>query len=279
MGRKQRSGRLLLLAGILAAGAALFALRLSFPAPEIYGNEKAEIDLSRLDRGMVEVRYTGGSEARIKVQITREEGEDYNYDLNNAGRWESFGLTEGDGEYTVRVLENVKESRYAPVLEHHLTLILEDPASPFRESSQYVCYSERSKAAVLAEELAAGMETEEETVDAVFEYIVGHVSYDMEKAETVKPGYLPDVDEVLAEGKGICFDYAALMTAMLRSRGIACRMAVGYAGRQYHAWVEVLSESGEWRLLDPTFVSANRGNEKVLDFVGEPENYQVRFYY
>lgn len=279
MDRKRGLRGMLFLLGVLAAGAALFALRSFFMGPRLYGNEKAEVNISQLDRGTVEVRYTGGKETRIKVQLTRTGGTDYNYDLNNTGQWESFGLTEGDGEYTLRVLENVEENRYAPVLEYTLELMLDDPASPFRESSQYVRFSPRSEAAVLAEELTAGLESGEEKVDAVFEYVVEHLSYDTEKASTVEPGYLPDVDKVLAEGKGICFDYAALTAAMLRSRGIACKMAVGYAGKQYHAWVEVLSETGEWRLLDPTFVSANREDQTVLDFVSDPHNYQVRYYY
>ena len=32
-------------------------------------------------------------------------------------------------------------------------------------------------------------------------------------------GYLPDIDETLETKTGICFDYAALMCAMLRCRG------------------------------------------------------------
>ncbi len=33
-------------------------------------------------------------------------------------------------------------------------------------------------------------------------------------------GYLPDVDSILQEKKGICFDYAALMATMLQSQNI-----------------------------------------------------------
>ena len=40
--------------------------------------------------------------------------------------------------------------------------------------------------------------------------MITNISYDEEKARTVESGYLPDVDETLESGKGICFDYAAL---------------------------------------------------------------------
>jgi len=244
-----------------------------------YANGRAQADVAGLDRGVVRVRYTGGAEVRIKVQITKAGGTDYNYDLNNAGEWETFLLTEGDGEYALRVLENQREDRYQPVFECTLTLALEDPAAPFLEESQFVSFPADSPAAALAAEVVQGLETREEKVAAVFDYVVEHLSYDREKAATAEPGYLPDLDEVLERGEGICFDYAALMTAMLRSRGIPCKLAVGWAGKEYHAWVEVREETGEWRLMDPTFVSANPGDEKVLEFVSDPGNYKVRYYY
>lgn len=239
----------------------------------------ARLDLSRLEDGVVRVRYTGEGETRVKLQLTKTDGTDYNYDLNTGGDWEQFTLTEGDGEYTLRVLENVREDRYTPVFDCALTLALSDPAAPFRQSSQFVSFTADSAAAALAEELTGGMETEGEKISAVFDYVVENLTYDGERAATVEAGYLPDVDDVLARGKGICFDYAAVMAAMLRSQGVACKLAVGWAGKQYHAWVEVPGETGEWGRMDPTFFSANRDDRKVLDFVSDPGNYKVRYYY
>lgn len=249
------------------------------PAPDPYANEYAQADLSLLESGVVRVRYTGDGESRVKLQLTKTDGTDYNYDLNTAGEWEQFTLTEGEGEYTLRVLENVQENRYMPVFDCILTLELDDPLEPFRQSNQFVSFTADSPVAKLAGELMEGLETEGEKVAAVFDHVVESLTYDREQAATVETGYLPDVDDILARGKGICFDYAALMTAMLRSQGIACKLAVGWAGKEYHAWVEVLSEAGEWEVKDPTFVSANPGNEKVLEFVRDPGNYEVRYYY
>lgn len=59
------------------------------------------------------------------------------------------------------------------------------------------------------------------------------LTYDKKKAQTVQSGYLPNVDQVLASKTGICFDYAALMTAMLRSQGIPTKLVVGYTGNVY----------------------------------------------
>lgn len=249
------------------------------PTPDPYSNDFAQVDVSRLSDGVIEVRYTGEADVRVKAQLTKAEGEDYNYDLPNDGTWVVFTLTEGDGDYILRVLENQRENRYKPVFDCLLTLSLSDPAAPFRQSNQYVSFQADSSAVETAAQLTEELEGEEEKIAAVFDYVTGRLTYDGEKAAAVTAGYLPDVDKVLEEGKGICFDYAALMSAMLRSQGVACKLAVGWAGKQYHAWVEVPDGAGGWKLMDPTFVSANQGDQAVLDFVSDSGNYKVRYYY
>lgn len=248
------------------------------PTPDPYRNEFAQVDVSRLDRGAVSVRYTGGGEARIKVQITRAEGKNYNYDLSADGRWESFTLTEGEGEYTLRVMENTREEFYRQVFSCPLTLELADPAEPFRQASQIVPFTSDSPAALLAARLTGEMESQEEIIGAVFDYVVDNLTYDEEKFASVQPGYLPDPDLTLEEGKGICYDYAALMTAMLRSRGVACRLVKGWSGKQYHAWVEVPNGEGGWRVMDPTYVSNGHRSREILDYVSDPANYEAEYY-
>ena len=46
--------------------------------------------------------------------------------------------------------------------------------------------------------------------------------------------------------KGICFDYAALMTAMLRSQGIPTKLEIGYSGEVYHAWISTYIDEIGW---------------------------------
>ncbi len=279
MKEKGHARRPILATGFLILLVAFFLLGRFDPVPALWGNSKAEIDLSQLDRGLVRARILEETDVRIKFQVTKADGIDYNYDLNNTGAWESFTLTEGEGEYTLRVMENLKENRYTPVLSYSLTLSLEDPRAPFLESTQFVRFGPDSVAVSLAKELTAGLETEEEKIETIFDYVVDNVSYDEEKTLTAQPGYIPDVDQILAEGKGICFDYAALTAAMLRSQDIACKLVMGDAGKQYHAWVEVWHGEEGWALLDPTFVSANPGNADILDFVADKNNYRAKYCY
>ena len=81
-------------------------------------------------------------------------------------------------------------------------------------------------------------------------------------------------------GKGICFDYAALMTSMLRSQRIPTKLEVGYAGETYHAWIstyvddkgwvdDIIKFDGkDWQLMDPTLAASN-DKESVKKYVND----------
>lgn len=72
--------------------------------------------------------------------------------------------------------------------------------------------------------------------------------------------YRSTSDHVLEEGAGVCQDFAHLMLALLRWRGIAARYVSGYlhvdredeAPSQSHAWVEVYAGDAGWVGFDPT---------------------------
>ena len=94
----------------------------------------------------------------------------------------------------------------------------------------------------------------------------------------------------MSTGKGICFDYASLMTAMLRSQGIPTRLEIGYSGEAYHAWISVyLKEAGwvdniiefdgtNWTLMDPT-LGASNNKKSVEKYIGDGSNYVVKYSY
>lgn len=235
------------------AGTAMPAKAETVTGQTVYSNAKASIDASNLAEGYLIIKYTGGKNVRIKVQIEKSGGEKYNYDLNNAGNPETFPLTEGDGTYTVKVLENTTDTRYASAYSTTLELKLRSQFLPFLYPNQYVNFTDTSK--------------------------------------TVQSGYLPDVDATLASGKGICFDYAAVMSAMLRSQNIPCKLVIGWAGNVYHAWINVYIDGvgwvdgyiqfdgQKWTLMDPTFVSSGGGSAEIKKYVTTPANYSQKFAY
>lgn len=139
--------------------------------------------------------------------------------------------------------------------------------------------------------MTAGISDTLKKVEAVYNYAVNNISYDYQKAAAVQSGYLPNVDTTLSQKTGICFDYASLMTAMLRVENIPSKLVIGYAGDAYHAWVSVYTEEqgwidnliyfdgSNWRFMDPTFASSGKGNSAVLDYISNPANYRAKFTY
>lgn len=257
---------------------------------ESYENEYAVIDASHKDQGYVMIKYTGSC-AKVKVQVVGSgEGETYTYLLKLDGSWQAFPFSCGSGTYTVRVLENISGDSYAISLTQDVEVVLEDEFLPFLYPNQYVNFSRGSKAISKGEELAKGADTDLDVVSSVYHYVITNVVYDTAKAENVTYGYTPDVDETFISGSGICFDYAALMTAMLRSQRIPTRLDVGYSGEAYHAWIStyiadvgwidnVIEFDGTtWKLMDPT-LSASNDPSSVSKYIGDGSNYTLKYSY
>ena len=257
----------------------------------VYSNEKAKVDASNAKDGYVMVAYNGQSKNRLKVRVTGPGGIVYTYDLNKNGNYEVFPLADGNGKYTVGVYENTSGNKYALAFSTPVTVMLTDSYAPFLRPNQYVNYTANSQAVKKAAELTAGKKTDLEKIKAIYHYTITTLTYDKQKAQTVQSGYLPDVDKVLAEKKGICFDYVALMTAMLRSQGIPTKLVVGYTGDVYHAWINTyIPEQGwiegiiffdgtTWKLMDPTFASSANQSKQIMEYIGNGSNYSAKYLY
>lgn len=209
------------------------------------------IDASHTDQGYVMVRCEP-SDKRLKARISTAE-QAYYYDLPGGQDYSVYPLQMGDGVYTVRVMEQVENDLYAMRYGVDIEVSLSSETVPFLYPNQYIWYDADTKTVQKAKELAEGLSDEAQIADRFYHYVVKHMRYDTQKAETVTKGYLPSVDEALDTGKGICFDYAALLAAMLRSRGIPARMLIGTVTPEnlYHSWNSVYLD-GEWVWMDPT---------------------------
>ncbi|MEA4892269.1 MAG: transglutaminase-like domain-containing protein [Peptococcaceae bacterium] len=258
---------------------------------EVYSNTKVAFDVSNTGEGYVMVKYTGTSQAALKVLLTCPSGVTYTYTLNNQGDYEVYPLSEGSGSYKVGAYQNIGGTKYSTLFSKTISVKLKDEFGPFLLPNQYVNYKEDSEAVKKAAELTKNSKDELEKVSAVYGFVINHLTYDQEKAKTVKSGYLPVVDDVLKEKKGICFDYAALMAAMLRSQGVPTKLVVGYTGQIYHAWLNTYSEESgwvegiiffdgtTWKLMDPTFASSAKSDEKIMEYISDDDNYTAKYLY
>ena len=174
--------------------------------------DTAAIDISHTQEGYIMAKYTGFN-AKPILQLTGTDGITYTYSLYKD--YSTFPLTSGDGTYQVGVYENVSDDRYTTLLSETFSVTLTDPLKPYLYPNQYVNFTADSLPVAKAEGLADGASSDLDIISSVYKYIITHFTYDYSKASSVTSGYLPDIDEVFTSEKGICFDYAAVMTFLV----------------------------------------------------------------
>lgn len=250
--------------------------------------DAAVIDYSNHSQGYIMVCHHGQTDQRLKV-LLKGPTTTYQYDLPQ-GQWVVLPLSDGDGSYQAGIYRNTQGTAYAMVMLTQFETELQDEFAPFLRPNQYVNYLNAPNTVSQGAVLCDGRSHPLEKVEAVYNYVVQNLRYDDEKAATVQSGYLPDLDRILEIRKGICFDYAAMMTAMLRSQQVPCKLVVGYAGEIYHAWISVWTQENgwidgviffdgqSWKRMDPTFVSSAENQEDILDFV-EHGTYIAKYLY
>lgn len=255
----------------------------------VYQNDFASIDTSNTSQGYVMVKYNGTNE-KVKLQITCPDQSCYTYLISNRGAYDTFPLTAGNGSYALQVLENVAGDTYTVSLAQSINVSIEDEFLPFLYPNQYVNFHTDSKAVSKGSDLAKDTYSDLDVVQNIYNYVIKNISYDTEKAQNVSYGYVPDIDDTLSSKKGICFDYAALMTSMLRSQNIPTKLEVGYSGDAYHAWIstyiddkgwvdDIIQFNGNtWQIMDPTLAATN-DSAAVKKYVGDGSHYVVKYTY
>lgn len=248
----------------------------------------AAIDTSHAAEGYVTAKAQLTTPA--KAQVSKDKTS-YLYNLPGDGMVVALPLNMDDGSYNIRIMQRVNGNNYAEVLSVNVDAKLKSEFEPFLRSTYYCQFANDSACAQTAREITANAETAGDAVAAIYSYVTTHISYDTEKAErlTKVSGYVPNPDETLATGKGICFDYASLMAAMLRSVGIPCQIVTGFVSPDdiYHAWNMVYVDGkwtaanidvkpNTWSRLDPTFGASSKG---LSSLIGGGQDYVDRYIY
>ena len=260
------------------------------PGTKLITAKNGVVDYSNADKGYISAKYTGDS-AKCKLQV-KANGEEYNFDVTVGGRTEYFPLSMGNGHYTLMLCELVQGSTYAVVLRQEIDVIITNPRSPYTYSNRYVYYDKNSQCVYKAAELCAGKTGNIDKIAAIFQWVTENISYDYNLAATVTKGYTPDPDTTMKKKTGICFDYASLMAAMLRSQGIPTRLVIGDASPNiYHAWNEIYTEQTGWitpelmlknngyNIADATFYSTAKDKKQIADYISNTANYYATYYY
>lgn len=258
------------------------------PGEVVQKTQYVNLDASRTSEGYFQISYTGAA-AKAKVQLVNPDGTKYTYTLL-PGDLETLPLTGGDGTYEITVLENAFDNMYAMVFSGTIQADSVAEFMPYLYPNQYVWFTPDCPVYGLGVELSAMAADDLDYVDVVYEYVVQNIDYDNAKASSPPVEYLSDISKTIENKIGICVDYAALMTALLRTQGIPTKVVVGYSGQTYHAWISVyLEQTGwvdgaiyfdgtSWSRMDPTLAAGNR-DTSVKDYVNDSSNYTEKYFY
>jgi len=236
--------------------------------PEVSLNEtvvsdKAVLDISHVSQGYIAVKYEGDN-SKVKISVSSG-NEKYIFDLteDQYDEYIVLPLHAGNGEYEVNIHEHIYDSSYLAVLQASFETEMEDELLPFLHPSVLVPFTPESNAVQIAKSIEKISRSDAEVVETMLYYLTVKINYDDDLSDEVyetNRAYIPDIDSVLADQKGICIDYATVMAAMLRSLGIPAQVAIGDfypEGRDVlrHAWVRVClrDAESEWIDVDPTY--------------------------
>lgn len=232
------------------------------PVPEQGGSAEAtadedyshpvEVTTLVSDSGVLSVSIDTQNTARMKVKITKGDETIY-YDVDSDYQVE-IPLQMGDGSYTVKVFSHLEGNDYQAVFSEDIAFASENPNDVFLASSDIVNFSESKTLDSVTNQVVDGATDEMEIVERITNYVIDELEYDTQKAATLDANYVPNIDNVLSDKSGICYDFAAVTASMLREAGVPAKLVMGYRSDSdlYHAWNEVLVD-GEWMIVDTTW--------------------------
>lgn len=232
---------------------------------------KIDVDASEAKHGIVKVKFNTGSQKKIKL-IIKNGADKYVYNLSNKDEYVNFPLQLGNGNYTASVYENTAGTKYRKLHSESFKVNIVNLNDVYLNSVQEIDWNDERDAILLAKEiLGETLEnkrltsndeavelTNQERIDALYDYVLINIGYDYDKIKLLKYNYLPDIDETVEVLSGICYDYSSLLAAMLRSQGIPTKLVKGYTNwtSVYHAWNEIYSfEEERWIIVDTTYDS------------------------
>ncbi len=233
----------------------------SLPGPSLPPDEEPDgiFCTDYTGRGLLRVRYQGEEGAKLKLEVLSDRQSVF-YNLKGDGSIEDFSLQFGSGKYTARIWQNIKNDDYFAAEAKSFDVSLVDDTIAYLNSIQNVDWGYGMKPIKDVRYIVADSLKNKRNdllyscgVD-IYGYIVHNIKYDDAKLYSLKYDYLPDIEQVYNDGKGICYDYASLFASMLRSINVPAKLVKGYANYSpdtYHAWNEVYID-GEWVVIDIT---------------------------
>ena len=117
----------------------------------------------------------------------------------------------------------------------------------------------------IADEICANCETDEEKVQAIYQWIIHNFEYDYNYHAFIQ--YF-NVRKTLRTHKGVCYDFSNLFAALCRSQNIPCYVVDGisYETAAHHTWNRVYYNNSWWNVDVTNDISASKVNSNIYGF-------------
>jgi len=212
----------------------------------------------------------------VRVIVEKEGTRDrYIYFLSTINR-NVFPLQMGDGKYTITLLENVIRNESKKIAAKVVDVKGLSESELFTQSIQLIDFESSKEAVPSLSEVIAAL-SDEKKLSMVYEYIIDNIDYDFDKNPQTLFDYLPVIDETYISGKGICYDYAALLAGVLRANGIPVKLQKGYTSKipnVFHAWNAVLI-GDTWFKIDTTYDRQLRKADLDITMIKDREVFTI----
>lgn len=247
---------------------------LLLPTMAIIQASAPNIDKNQISSGIIKINYKSEKDATTAVRIVKgNQKQDHILGGNNR-----FPLQFGEGDYIITVLENAGGKKFRQMDTEVVTFKPVNKIDIYMQSVQMVNWDKDMDAVKKARELTEDIKTDREKAIAIYDYIVGNIIYDGNKANSVQAGYVPSIDETLKIGQAICYDYATIFAGMTRSLGIPTKLIMGRKNdiKDYHAWNQVyLQDTNEWITIDTTYDARMKESNVETTMIKDAKEYKV----
>lgn len=242
----------------------------------------ADAEFTDNKNGTVTMSYVNNEKSKVKLVIQKDKGKQYKYDIPKGEVELTFPLTQGNGKYKLILCRNTTGSKYAVMQSKQVEMKLSAENDAFLTSHYVISWDDTNDAIKKAQSLTKKSRTPKAKLEAIYKYVVKNYSYDYKKAKNIdklssEMAYIPDIDQVLDDKTGICYDISVLMASMLRSVDIPAKVVTGYTpnAATYHAWNSVCYEKKEnWRTVDATYDLQMYQAGKKYSMFKDPDDYK-----
>ena len=263
----------------------------------VLSNNYVKVDTTTSNKGYFILDYIDPVAKDIEIQVESDVINGYGkngcwYIYKDFGKEKRYliPLTYGNATYTISVISEMDiiggSCLFTKKAEFTIKVDDANEKGAFLISTGEVIFNSDMQFIKKANEIALECKNEFEKVSKIKEWLLDYLYYGSTDYTQILH-YRVDLDRIYERGTGVCFDFAVILAAMLRSQNIPCKVVVGQYrnSTEMHAWNEVyVTEKGSytddfvylegntWCRLDPTYALSHRG-EELIEYVLDDNNY------